>query len=117
MKKQFLTFSILITLFVALSGCSNFEAEKEPREPLDISRWPTPAAPTDTPPPTPFPIVTLPPTVAPTPPPPPKTGDQKPPQTRSATNPRARPKTPRPPGRGPPGGGVMRVRSQTPGHR
>ncbi len=67
MKKQFLTFSILITLFVALSGCSNFEAEKEPREPLDISRWPTPAAPTDTPPPTPFPIVTLPPTVAPTP--------------------------------------------------
>lgn len=68
MKKHVSTFSILFMLLLALSGCNlGFEAEKEPRTTLDISKWPTPVPPTVQPQPTAFPISTLPPTVAPTP--------------------------------------------------
>lgn len=66
MKKYVSTFSILLILLAALSGCGfGFEAEKEPRTTLDVSKWPTSVPPTVSPEPTPFPKSTLPPATQP----------------------------------------------------
>jgi uncharacterized protein YgiM (DUF1202 family) len=65
MRRQ-LFFTILLLLAATfVAGCS-LEGEGIVREPIDLEQWPTPASPTPTVSPTPFPKATLVPTAVPT---------------------------------------------------